>query len=471
MRWVRRTIWVALMGLGLIGLLGPGALAAQEDDQVLIIEVHGTIDLGLTPYLKRVLEDAHEQAARSVILEIDTPGGRLDAALEIKDTLLGSTVPVVAFVNREAFSAGALIAIAAHQIYMTPGAALGAATPVDQEGTKASEKVVSAVRTAFRSTAEARNRDPDVAEAMVDESVAVGGLVEEGKLLTLTTGDALQWGFVDGEVEDLEELLETLGLSGNTVVRTSPSWSEDLVRFITNPVLASLFISLGFVGLLFELTSPGFGVAGLAGIALLALFFWGHLLAGLAGWEGVALVGLGLALMAVEALFVPGFGLVGLAGITAFMIGLFLSLVGQGASGADFQRAALVLLGSLLLMAAGGFAVLKYVPRGRLFGALALQRSLPPGPGMEPGLPRVDMRQAEAPGTPQSAMGPMLGVRGQAITDLHPAGIVQIDNQRVDVVTEGGFVASGTAIEVIADEGYRRVVRPVEPPGATESGG
>jgi membrane-bound serine protease (ClpP class) len=472
MGWVRRAVFVGLIVVGLSGLIGAHLVGAQATKQVFVIQVHGVIDLGLSPYVKRVLGEAEEQGASAIVLDINTPGGRLDSALEIKDALLGSAVPVTAFINREAFSAGALIAIAAHTIYMTPGAALGAATPIDQTGEKASEKVVSAVRTAFRSTAEARDRDPDIAEAMVDESVVVEGLVEEGKLLTLTTDEAVELGFVDGEVEDLGELLEALELTGAAIVRTSPSWSETLVRIITNPALASLFISIGFLGLFVELTSPGFGVPGIAGIALLALFFWGHFLAGLAGWEGLILVLVGLGLIALEIFVVPGFGVAGILGIGAFLGGLFLSLIGQGAGLPDFTRAGLILLGSFAIMAVGVWLVIVYLPRGRLFRGLALQTFLAAGPGLrdEPAPTPVDPPESAEESSPRAGAGSLKGARGYAITELHPSGIAEIDKQRVDVVTEGDFVAPGMEIEVISDEGYRRVVRALEaqPPTSSE---
>ena len=452
--------------LGVTGFLNPAALAAQGGAKVIVIEAHETIDRGLAPYIKRILKSAHDDETHTVILEIDTPGGRLDSALEIKNAILGSTVPVVAFVNREAFSAGALIAIAAHKIYMTPGGALGAATPMEQSGIKADEKIVSAVRAAFRSTAEYRDRNPDIAEAMVDDSVVLEGIVEKGKLLTLTSGDALKLGFVDGEVEDLEELLEVLGLSDATVDRTSPSWAELVARFVTNPMLASLLISLGFLGLLSELMSPGFGLSGLGGIILLGVFFWGHLLAGLAGWETVALVGLGLVLIGVEVFLVPGFGFAGITGIALSTVGLFFTLVGPEPGAADFQRAVLTLIGSLTLTVVSGFVILRYVSRGRLFGSLVLRGSLPAGPGTKVGsrfswnpMPQDNSSVAIGP-----TRGSLVGTRGQTQTDLHPSGIALIDNQRLSVISEGGFIASGTTVEVIADEGYRRIVRPIESP-------
>ena len=456
-----RAFCATLIVLGMLGLLVPTVLGqSSSGGTVYVATIDGTIDLGMTPYVKRVLSTAAEEGADAVLLDINTPGGRLDAALSIKDALLDAEVPVIAYVNREAFSAGALIAISADKIYMDEGGVIGAATPVDQEGETATEKVVSAVRSDFRAVAEVRGRDPRIAEAMVDESVAIDGLVAEGKLLTMTTSEALQWGYADGEASSITEVLELEGITGAELVQVEYSLAERFVRFLTNPVVASLLISLGFLGLLAELTSPGFGVPGIAGVLLLALFFWGGFLAELSGWEGVVLVAIGIALIAVELVLIPGFGVAGLLGGIAFFVGLYISLIGQGATTGDFLRAGLVLLGSLVTIVVGAAAILTLLPNRRGFGGLALQTSLPRGSGL---LTRFGgATAAEVQTAPQGYVS-LLGKRGVTLTVLHPAGVAQIDTQRVDVVSEGGFIDAGTSVVVIADEEYRRVVRAVAP--------
>ncbi len=457
----RGVLGVLFIVIGLAILFVAPVWGQQDDRQVYVATVTGTIDLGMTPYIKRALREATKADAEAVILDINTPGGRLDAALEIKDAVLNADVPVIAYVNREAFSAGALIAIAANTIYIAPGGVIGAATPVDGLGTKASEKVVSAVRTDFKSVAEFRGRDASIAEAMVDEEVAIEGLVEEGKLLTLTATEALKWGYSEGEAANLDAILEAEGLTGATLVHIDISFSERLVRFITNPAVAGILISLGFLGLLAELTSPGFGVPGIAGLLLLALFFWGHMLAELTGWEGVALVVIGLGLIAIELLVVPGFGLVGILGLAVFFAGLFMAMIGQGAVVRDFLRVALVLVGSTTLMIIGAYLILKLLPRRRVFRGLALQTSLTPGSGLEDSA--SDEPQNESTRRSDASTS-LVGLRGIAITDLRPAGVARIDNRRVDVVTEGDFIEEGRSIEVIADEEYRRVVKLIEDP-------
>ncbi|MDQ4099863.1 MAG: hypothetical protein M3121_05135, partial [Chloroflexota bacterium] len=222
-------------------LLGDGfaSAAAQESADgggpVYVVPIHGPIDLGVASFLRRALDEAEEAGARAVVLDLDTPGGRLDAVLQMRDAILGAGVPTVAFVNREAFSAGALITIASERIYMTPGAVYGAATPVDGSGETASEKVISAVRSTFRATAEERGRDPEIAAAMVDPDVEIDGLVGPDQLLTLTTTEARRVNYADGVAADRTDLLALTGLQGADVVETSPGLAENVVRFLTNP--------------------------------------------------------------------------------------------------------------------------------------------------------------------------------------------------------------------------------------------
>ena len=456
---LRSVLGVFLIVTGLISLLATSVWAQEGSQRVYVATISGSIDLGMTPYIKRTLREATDSTNSTVVLDINTPGGRLDAAFEIKDSLLEAEVPVIAYINREAFSAGALIAIASNKIYIAPGGVLGAATPVDSTGEKASEKVVSAVRTDFKSVAELRGRDTSIAEAMVDDEVAIEGLVEKGKLLTLTSTEALKWGYSEGEASNLDALLTAEGLGGATIIPMEPSLSEQLVRFITNPVVAGILISLGFLGLMAELTSPGFGVPGIGGLLLLALFFWGHMLAELTGWEGVALVTIGLILIAIEMLAIPGFGVTGLLGIGSFFSGLFISMVGQGAASGDFLRATLVLTAATTLIIIGTWLILKYMPRRRAFRGLALQTSLVSGSGLEePSASKGDRKG----GISSVTYTKMVGARGIALTDLRPSGVARIDNHRIDVVTEGGFIEKGKTIEVIADEEYRRVVKIVD---------
>jgi membrane-bound serine protease (ClpP class) len=461
-RW-RRPLGALLLLAGLAASVAPASHAQDTVNPVVVVQVRGEIDLGLAPYLARVLAEAEHEQARAVILEIDTPGGRLDAVLQMRHAIVGSPVRTIAFVDRNAFSAGALLAIAATELYMAPAAVVGAATPVLRgSGEAADEKTISAVRTTFKSTAELRGRDPRVAEAMVDPAVEVPGLVGRGQLLTLTASEAVTWGYAARVVADRAAVIDAAGLSGAVVRETSPALAEQLVRFLTSPVVAGLLIAAGFLLLLADLIAGGGGLGTVAGLALLGVFFWGHMLAGLAGWEGVALVLLGAVLLGLEAFVVPGFGLPGIAGFLATAAGLFLSLVGgEIVTTQDLVRAGSTLALGLAATLAGGALLLWLVPRTAGAGGLVLRARLAaPGVGSLPARgaePAAARSLAQRP--PVADAASLVGARGTAASDLRPGGVARIGGARVDVVTEGDYVPAGEQIVVVRDEGYRRVVR------------
>ena len=438
----------------------PSALAQQKRPVVYVVNIEGVIDLGLAPFVQRVLDQAAEADAAAVILEINTFGGRVDAAVQIRDALLNARVRTVAFVNKRAISAGALIGLAAENIVMAGGGTIGAATPVQmgQPGAAAqpvAEKAVSYVRKEFRATAESRKRPPLLAEAMVDADVAIRGVIETGKLLTLTTDEALKHKLADFRADTLESALQQLGLGGAEVRRESANWAENLVRFLTHPVVSSLLITIGMLGIVVELRTPGFGVAGGLGITSLALFLWGHWLVQLAGWEELLLAASGVILLVLEIFVIPGFGIAGVLGIIAILAGLVLSLVGAG----DTPEVVLVAAGrvvfSLLVALAASLVILRFLPRLPFGRRLILETGL--GAGHEHGA------------APEGALR-WLGKQGRASSPLRPAGIVEIDGERVDVVSDGELIDAGQFVEVTRVDGNRIVVRRV-PHITTERGG
>ena len=450
-----RTVPSRFIGLCLVGLalLAPFVAAQPQTPRplVYVIPIEGVIDLGLAPFVVRVLEDATQAGAAVVILDIDTFGGRVDAAVQIRDALLNAKVPTVAFVNKRAISAGALIGLSAQTLVMSTGSTIGAAAPV-QVGLPGSaaaptqEKTVSYVRKEFRATAEARKRPSLLAEAMVDADVEVPGINLKGKLLTLTTDEALQHKVADFRAETLEALLAHLGLAGAQVRPATPHWAEQLVRFLTHPVMSSLLISMGMLGIMVELRTPGFGIAGGVGVGSLALFFWGHWLVQLAGWEELLLVGIGLALLALEIFIIPGFGMFGTLGIAALLGGLALSMVGAGDTAAVIVGVVWRVVLSLLAALLAGLLLLRFLPRLPLARRMILQTDLGSGPA-HGSAPEADRR--------------WLDKHGQAMSVLRPAGIAMIEGARVDVVSNGEMIEAGARIQVMRVDGNRIVVRRV----------
>jgi membrane-bound serine protease (ClpP class) len=416
---------------------------------VYVAPVEGIIDLGLAPFIERVLSEATTAGATALILEINTFGGRVDAAVLIRDALLRSRVRTVAFVNKRAISAGALISLAAETIVMAEGGTIGAATPVQlgQPGGPAqpvAEKTVSYMRKEFRATAESRKRPPLVAEAMVDADVEIPGVIDKGKLLTLTTDEAIKLRVADFRADDLEAVLERLELAGAEIRRTSENWAELLVRFLTHPVLGSLLMTIGILGIIVELRTPGFGVPGALGVASLGLFFWGHWLVRLAGWEELLLVAIGLTLLALEMFVIPGFGIAGVLGIAALLGGLGLSLVGAGATWATMALAGGRVALALALAIGAALALLPLLPRLPLGRRLVLE---------------TEMAAREGFTSPPESDRRWLEKRGVVTSPLRPAGIADIDGERLDVVSEGEFIDAGESIEVVRVSGNRIVVR------------
>jgi membrane-bound serine protease (ClpP class) len=444
------TVRMGLAGFGLLALLASGRVVLTAQTPVVYVApIEGMIDLGLAPFVQRVLNEATQEGAAAVILEINTFGGRVDAAVLIRDALLNARVPTVAFINKRAISAGALISLSAEKIAMANGGTIGAATPVQmgQPGAPAQpveEKTVSYVRKEFRATAEARKRPPLIAEAMVDADVEIPGLIQKGKLLTLTTEEALKHKVADFRAETLESVLEQLNLGGAQTRRIAPNWAEGLVRFLTDPVVSSLLMTVGMLGIFLEIRAPGFGLPGALGVASLALFFWGHWLVQLAGWEEMLLVASGFALLVLEIFVIPGFGVAGVLGIGALLGGLSLSLIGGGAT---WEFAAIALgrvMISVLLAVAASLLLLRFLPRLPFGKQLILATGLAAGAGY-----------ASAPGSDEK----WLGKNGSAFSPLRPAGIAVIDGERVDVVSDGEYIDAGMPIVVTRVDGNRIVVR------------
>jgi membrane-bound serine protease (ClpP class) len=440
-----------------LAFLAPAAAAQASPPApvVYLLPIEGMIDLGVARYVERGLAEAAAAGARALILEVNTFGGRLDAAVLIRDALLQARLQTIAFVNPRAISAGALISLAAERLAMAEGATIGAAMPVQAgggEGTTAvGEKTVSYVRKEFRATAERRGRPPALAEAMVDADVEVKGVVARGKLLTLTSEEAVRHKVADLRAESVAALLQRLRLGDAEVRPIRQNWAEQLVRFLTNPMVGSLLMTVGLVGVLVEIRTPGFGAPGLIGLASLGLFFWGHTLVRLAGWEDLLLVAAGLALLAIELFAMPGFGVAGILGIGALLAGFGMSLVGAGATGDALVAALGHVALSLVLALAGAVVLLRFLPRLPYGRRLILQSALPVGGG----------ESLETEGSRR-----WLGRKGSTLSALRPAGIALMDGERVDVVSEGEFVEAGQVVEAVRVDGNRVVVRPL--PGTGE---
>jgi membrane-bound serine protease (ClpP class) len=441
-----------LITLLVVGSFMAGAAAvAQERQQqgaIFRVPVSGVVELGLAPFIERTIAEAENVGAAAIILDIETPGGRVDAAQRIVRAVSETNVPVYAYVNVHAWSAGAMIAMATNRIYMRTGSTIGAATPVTGEGVKAPEKIVSAMRGEMRALAEARGLDPRVAEAMVDEDIAIEGVIAQGQLLSMTPSEAATVGYAI-EVAGWDELVAELGLQDAPVHTATVNWAERIVRFLTHPMVAPLLLSLGMLGLIFEVKSPGFGVPGIVGAAALTAFFGGHFLIGLAGWEELILLVGGIVLLAVEMFVLPGFGIAGIAGVLAILAAFYLSMLNVPmATGYDYAQALGVLSLSIIVVIVAGWVVLRMLPRSRGFS-----RS---------GLVLGDATTRETGYLSSTIRDELVGAIGVALTDLRPAGAGRFGDERIDVVSDANWIGAGTPIRIVRSEGYRHVVQAVD---------
>lgn len=410
--------------------------------------IEDEIDLGLAPYVVRVISEAEEENADAVIFKINTFGGRVDAATQIKDAILASKVLTIAFINNRAISAGALIALSCKKIAMVPGSSIGAATVVDQAGQKVGEKYQSYMRSEMRSTAERNGRRTDIAQGMVDERIVVEGLDDSTQLITLTSDEAKKYGIADTLISDLDDLLAAFSLKGAEIKRINSNWAEDVVRFLNNPIVSSLLIMIGLLGLYTEIKTPGWGLPGTIGLISLALFFGSSYILELASIAEILLFVIGLILLAVEIFVIPGFGFAGIGGIVLIVAALFLALLGADpffdwdqVSTAIFQLTAALVLSLIVFL-----VILKFLPKSSAFSRLVL----------------AEEESADKGFVSYPSDKELLGKEGIALTDLRPAGSAEFNGERIDVVADWDYIVKGKKIKVIKVEGIKVVVKEVQ---------
>jgi membrane-bound serine protease (ClpP class) len=410
------------------------------------VPIEGTIDGGLAAFVSRNVDDAEKMHADGIIFHVNTPGGRIDSAVDIKDAILNSKVKTIAFVDKSAISAGSLISLACDSIYMAAGSSIGAATAVDLEGKKASEKVISYMRAQMRATAQAKHRRTDIAEAMVDEDIAISGLTVKGKLLTLTYSEALGVGISNGTVTDINDVLDRLGKKNTPIIESRINWAERVVRFLTDPIVSSLLLTIGFLGLIMELKAPGWGIGGTIALIALGLFFGSHYIVKLAGILEILLFAAGVILVIFEIFVAPGFGIPGVLGIILILASFFLSLVGKMPSRGDFVTAAHTMGWTFLFTVALGYFVIRYLPKTKLFNKIIMAK----------------VEDASEGFSSADTASELVGMTGTATSNLRPAGKAEINGRRLDVVTEGEYILKGAAIVVTEVHGSRIVVKEVE---------
>ncbi len=410
--------------------------------------IDSEIDLGLAPYISRIVSEANNAGAEAIIFRINTFGGRLDAATEIKDAILSSKALTIAFVNNRAISAGALITLSCNKIAMAPGSSIGAATVVNQSGEKQSEKYQSYMRGEMRSTAEKNGRRADIAQGMVDERIVIKGLADSTQLVTLTDEEARKYGIADTIVANKEELLKAFNLENAQIITVNQNWAEEAVKFFNNPIVSSILILIGFFGIIAEIKTPGWGLPGTAGVIALLLFFGSSYILNLASGLDIILFVAGIVLLALEIFVIPGFGITGISGIILIFVSLFLALTPNGPF-FNYENISIAIVqltgaiaGALILI----FLLAKFLPKTNAFNRLIL----------------ANEEKAEQGFVSYPSEKELLGAEGVALTTLRPAGTAEFNGKRVDVVADWDYVERGKRIKVLRVEGIKVVVKEVK---------
>jgi membrane-bound serine protease (ClpP class) len=395
------------------------------------------------------MAEADSLGADVIVMKLDTYGGRVDVADKMRTALLNADALMLAFIQDNAASAGALLSISCDSIYMKEYATIGAAMVVDDTGGAASEKYQSYWRQRMAATAEMQGRDTLIAVGMVDPKGSIPGVKAEGQLISFRASQALRHDFCDAIVEDVEEALAHAGITDYRIVEYTPSVTDQIVAFLTQPIVSSILLMLIFFGLFFELQSPGIGFPLVAAITAAVLYFVPLYIDGLAqNWEILVFV-IGVVLIGLELFVIPGFGIAGVSGIALVFLGLVLSLIKNvrfDFSGVDPGAAAtsvMVVLSAMLGTAAILIVFAKRLNTARIFRPLILDTS----------------EKAEAGYDVDSFRGhDIVGKEGIAVTVLRPSGKIEIDGERYDAFTEGEFAERGDPVRVIRAKGTALVV-------------
>ena len=455
-----------LVSIAVLATLETGqAREVIHKGDVVVVPLRGEISPSLLMFLRRAEKVAESSGASAIVFEMNTYGGRLDSAEEITSALNHATIPTYTFINSNAGSAGALIALATQHIYMAPVSAIGAAAPVLPTGEDLPltqrEKTISYWSALIRSSAMKNGHNPDVGEAFMnkEKEVKIGDRVihPKGTLLTLNAQEATEKFngkplLADGIADSVVDLMQKAGLKGKAV-SLGPTGFEQLAFWIT--ALAPLLLLGGIIGAYLEFKIPGATMPGIISAICFALFFLGHYLAGLAGWEVVGLFVLGMVLVLIEILFFAHSTIVfGVVGVFLILASLFWAMIDRYPGETFFPtgRALAVPLLNLFLALIGAVIVIallaRYLPRTSVYRRFALMTSNPPGPSLA-GVPREFATAIDlSPGT-----------EGISLSILRPSGKARFLDQIIDVVTQGEFIPPNTSITVVRRDGMRVVVK------------
>lgn len=397
-----------------------------------VIPIEGEINKATYKFVRDAMADIDPNTTDAIIFDIDTYGGLIDQAINIKDLILSSPVPTISYVNNKAVSAGVLMTIASEKVAMSTSATIGSAETIPNE-----EKILSMWRGVLRDTAQIRDRDSEIIQSMADKDIEIDGIIAKGKLLNLTSSEALKYGISDVTAESYDEILEKFDLQGSKIVTIGESLQVKLSKYIASPYIGSFLLTLGFVGLVIEILTPGFGFGGTISIIGFGLYFGGNILAGNSNWTSLILFITGLTLLVVEAI-VPGFGLPGIGGIIFVFIGIVLAV--DSVATALLSLSIAIIITSIITV-----ILIKMGFKSKLIGKVVLNSNHTSDRGY----------------LSTNSMYDYLDKEGIAITELRPTGFIEIDGIKIDALAQSGYISKDTIIRVVKVEGSKIFVRRV----------
>ena len=425
------------------------ANASSDTPIVYVLSLQDEIGSTTWMHTKNALSQVEELKADYLLVLMNTYGGTVEHADSIRTAILHSPVPTIAFIDNNAASAGALIALACDSVFMRPDATMGAVTVVNgADGTQMPDKYQSYMRAMMRSTAERHGKDslgrwrrnPLIAEAMVDSRVIVPGLIDSTKVLTFTPEEAITWHYADGKAENIAQVLSELGINDYRIHRYEPTWVDSLMGFFTNPAVQSILIMIIIGGIYFELQTPGMGFPSVAALTAAVLYFLPLYLTGIASSWLIIVFVIGLVLLLIEIFVIPGFGIAGIAGITLMIGSIFMGLLENFSfSPMGFDMSAvwksILTLGIGVILSLGFIFYIssRYAPKFiRTRGALTHEQRI------EDGYIGVDKTISEH-----------IGKIGTTLTDMRPSGKIAIDGETYDAVSTDGFIEAGTKVKIV----------------------
>jgi membrane-bound serine protease (ClpP class) len=426
---------------------------AQDDStrKIFYFKIDDNISRPSQRKLDKAIEQATDQHADILFMELNTFGGELDAADKMRMALLECPIPTIVFINKNAASAGALISIACDSIYMAPGSSIGAASVVDQTGQVLPDKYQSYMRSLMRSTAEMNGRNPDIAQAMVDPDVEIPGVSEKGKVLTFTTSEAIENGFCNAEAKDMDDVLKQADIKSYNIEYQEDTLIDKIISFLINPIVSGILIMFIIGGIYFEMQAPGIGFALLVSVVAALLYFAPHYLEGLAAHWEILLFIIGLGLLLLEIFVVPGFGVTGISGIILMAASLILTMIFNIGFDFSFSTSELFIKYMFLVISAcfAGFLLSlwlgkKLIDADTRYGSLALKTNM----DTDKGFVAQDMQLTQ-----------YVGKKGIASTLLRPVGKIEIDGEFLDATSEVGFIDKGEEIVVTRFENAQLFVK------------